>query len=128
MSRRSSPWRVGRRRTPICPTSDAQRLMPGDAGKTAVDLDMNNYYFPGAELLQKKVQVDSVVARKLAMMPGQKELLPRGAELIKKVQVDKVVARELGFESGQKELLPRCAGKTAAESDKITFGFCSRCE
>ena len=55
-------------------------------------------------------------------MSGQTELLPRGAELIKKVQVDKVVARELGFESGQKKLLPRCAGKTAAESDKITCG------
>ena len=122
VSRRSSPWRVGRRRTPVGPTSDTQRLMPGDAGKIVVDLDMNNYYFPGAEQLQNKVQVDSVVARKLAMMSGQTELLPRGAEVIKKVQVDKGVARELGFESGQKKLLPRCAGKTAAESDKITCG------
>ena len=37
-------------------------------------------------------------------------------------QVVKVVAREPGFEYWQKKLLPRCAGKTAAESDKITCG------
>ena len=85
MSRRTAPWRVGRRRSPVCTTSDNLRqdmvqmntveigmmneLMPVSAGYAE-----NDNYFPGVEL-SNKVQVDKVGA----MMSGQKELLPKGA-------------------------------------------------
>ena len=93
MSRRTAPWRVGRRRSPVCTTSDNLRqdmvqmntveigmmneLMPVSAGYAE-----NDNYFPGVEL-SNKVQVDKVGA----MMSGQKELLPKGAGEIAIFQV-----------------------------------------